>query len=310
MYNDLRVFGCLAFASTLSAGRNKFSPRAKLCIFLGYPSGIKWYKLLDFHTHEIFISRDVIFHEKVFPFKTSHSTAAFHNDPFDYVALPKLDHHTIIENIHHPLPIIDVSNNEPDILNSQPTHNQTRKSHRQIKKPSYLLDYHCNDISHSTTTYPISSVLSYNQLSAPYKSYISNITMDIEPKFYHQAIKYPEWKQAMDDEIKALETNNTWSLVPLPPDKTPIGCKWVYKIKRHPDGTIERHKARLVAKGYNQTAGIDFLDTFSHVAKLVTVKSVLALAAIQKWHLHQLHVSNAFLNGDLTEEVYMTLPLG
>lgn len=134
--------------------------------------------------------------------------------------------------------------------------------------------------------------------------------MDVEPKYYYQAVKFPEWKQAMSDEINALESNNIWTIVPLPHGKTPIGCKWVYKTKRNPDGTVERHKARLVAKGYNQTEGIDFLDTFSPVAKMVTVKSLLALAAINKWNLHQLDISNAFLNGDLTEEVYMSLPLG
>lgn len=114
----------------------------------------------------------------------------------------------------------------------------------------------------------------------------------------------------MNDEIQALEATNTWSIVPSPPGKIPIGCKWVYKTKRYPDGTVERHKARLVAKGYNQKEGINFLDTFSPVAKMVTVKSVLALSAIKKWHLHQLDISNAFLNGDLYEEVYMQLPLG
>lgn len=107
-----------------------------------------------------------------------------------------------------------------------------------------------------------------------------------------------------------LESTHTWSVVPLPPGKIPIGCKWIYKTKRNPDGTIERHKARLVAKGYNQKEGIDFLDTFSPVAKMVTVKFVLALLAINKCHLHQLDISNAFLNGDLYEEVYMSLPSG
>ncbi|XP_010520606.1 PREDICTED: uncharacterized protein LOC104799663 [Tarenaya hassleriana] len=114
----------------------------------------------------------------------------------------------------------------------------------------------------------------------------------------------------MDVELKSLTGNGTWSVVSLPKDKKPVGCKWVYKIKRNPDGTVERFKARLVAKGFTQQEGVDFIDTFSPVAKLVTVKLLLALAATQKWSLTQMDVTNAFLHGDLEEEIYMSLPPG
>ena len=112
----------------------------------------------------------------------------------------------------------------------------------------------------------------------------------------------------MEAEITALEENHTWTLVHLPPNITPIGSKWVYKIKRHADGTIERYKARLVAKGYTQTEGLDYFDTFSPVAKMTTIRTLLALASIKGWHLHQLDVNNAFLHGDLQEDVYMQVP--
>ena len=113
----------------------------------------------------------------------------------------------------------------------------------------------------------------------------------------------------MKAELDAMEDNKTWSVVPLPKRKHSIGCKWVYKIKYHADGTIERYMARLVAKGYNQQEGVDFLDTFLLVAKLVTVKVLLALAASHHWHIVQMDVNNALLNGDLFEEVYMDLPV-
>jgi hypothetical protein len=105
----------------------------------------------------------------------------------------------------------------------------------------------------------------------------------------------------MQSELAALEVNQTWSLTSLPPGKTAIGCRWIYKIKRHSDGTIERHKAWLVAKGYTQLEGIDFHDIFSPTTKMITVRCLLALAAAQNWSLHQLDVHNAFLQGDLHE---------
>jgi len=112
----------------------------------------------------------------------------------------------------------------------------------------------------------------------------------------------------MQEEIQALEANNTWLIVPLPPHKKPIGCKWVYKVKFTADDTVERYKERLVAKGYNQMEGLNYQDTFSPVVKMV--KSVLSIDVASHWHIHQMDVYNAFLQGDLNEEVYMSLPEG
>ena len=114
----------------------------------------------------------------------------------------------------------------------------------------------------------------------------------------------------MAAKIDALEQNHTWSVVPLPLNKRAVGYKWVFRIKYKANGSIERYKVQLVAKGYTQQEGLDYTETFSPVAKMITVKLFLALAAVQGWVLHQLDVNNAFLNGDLHEEVYMSLPPG
>ena len=114
----------------------------------------------------------------------------------------------------------------------------------------------------------------------------------------------------MQNELHVLAINKTWSVFPLPPGKHTIGCKWIYKLKFKSDGFLDRHKARLVAKGYTQQEDVDFVQTFSPVAKLVTVKVLLAIATSQNWNIIQLDVNNAFLHGDLFEEAYMDLPFG
>jgi histone deacetylase 1/2 len=131
-----------------------------------------------------------------------------------------------------------------------------------------------------------------------------------EPSTVQEALSDQRWASAMNNEYSALMSNKTWHLVPLPKGKNIIGCKWVYKIKRKADGSIDRYKARLVAKGYKQRYGIDYEDTFSLVVKAATTRLVLSLAISKGWSLRQLDVQNAFLHGLLEEEVFMHQPPG
>jgi histone deacetylase 1/2 len=131
-----------------------------------------------------------------------------------------------------------------------------------------------------------------------------------EPENLQEAISDKNWKDAMDSEYLALIKNETWRLVPPEKSRNIIDCKWVYKIKRKADGTIDRYKARLVAKGFKQRYGIDYEDTFSPVVKAATIRLVLSVAVSQGWHLRQLDVQNAFLHGVLEEEVFMRQPPG
>ncbi|KAK9947389.1 hypothetical protein M0R45_003016 [Rubus argutus] len=132
----------------------------------------------------------------------------------------------------------------------------------------------------------------------------------IEPYNYKAALKVPEWKLAMQEEYDALMHQHTWSLVPLPPNKNLVSCKWIFKIKRNADGSVARHKARLVARGFSQEYGVDYDETFSPVVRHTTVRMMLCLAASSGWSLYQMDVKNAFLHGILNEEVYMSQPSG
>jgi histone deacetylase 1/2 len=131
-----------------------------------------------------------------------------------------------------------------------------------------------------------------------------------EPCTLTEALGDENWCNAMNEEYKALMDNKTWHLVPPSRNKNLIDCKWVYRIKKKADGTIDRYKARLVAKGFKQRYGIDYEDTFSPVVKIATIRTVLALSVSRGWSLRQLDVKNAFLHGVLEEEVYMRQPPG
>lgn len=113
----------------------------------------------------------------------------------------------------------------------------------------------------------------------------------------------------MKNEIHALENNKTWILINLPKKKA-IDSKWVYMIKYKANGVVECYKARLVMKGFTQIKVLDFHETFAPIENFVTVRTILAVAVKQKWSIHQPDVNNAFMHGDLEEEVYMKLPLG
>lgn len=157
--------------------------------------------------------------------------------------------------------------------------------------------------------YPMANIASGN-LSEEGKSFRSAILSEETPTSIKEALESKIWKEAMKSEMDALKKNETWEKCVLPPGKKTVGCRWVFNTKYKPDGTIERYKARLVAKGYTQTYGIDYSETFSPVAKIDTIRVLFSIAANESWPLHQLDVKNAFLHGELLEEVYMEAPPG
>uniref|UniRef100_A0A2N9ILI1 Reverse transcriptase Ty1/copia-type domain-containing protein n=1 Tax=Fagus sylvatica TaxID=28930 RepID=A0A2N9ILI1_FAGSY len=291
---------------------------------LGYPQGIKGYRLLDLDTKQIFVSRDVIFYENSFPFHKSQ-----HSNPTTSMVLPSPI--TELPMSLSPIPF-DTDNNTPSPLLNSPLHSplSTRNSPTSFPLPVNSTPLHQPDIisentappfnppsptlrkstrthnppSTAPTDFPLSNYISYSHLAPCYHSFVLNAFAIREPTSFLEASKDPNWCQAMQTKLAALEANNTWTLQPLPPGKVPIGSKWVFKVKLRSDGSLERYKVRLVAKGYNQQEGFDYFETFSPIAKFVTVRSLLAIAAMKGWSLYQLDVNNAFLHGELDEEVY------
>ena len=125
------------------------------------------------------------------------------------------------------------------------------------------------------------------------------LAKNVEPSNVKEAMKHKHLRKAIYEEFEALLRNGTWSLVPPPKDTNIVGCKWLFRIKRHVDSSLARYKARLVAKGFTQCHGVDFHETFAPVVRPQTIKIILTLALGHKWQMHQLDVNNVFLQGSL-----------
>jgi len=132
----------------------------------------------------------------------------------------------------------------------------------------------------------------------------------VEPIDVEEALQEPQWIQAMKKELSSIKKNNTWDLVNLPKGKRPIVVKWVFKAKKNPTGEVVKHKARLVAKGFLQREGVDYGEIFAPVARIETIRLVVAIASMRRWSMHQLDVKSAFLNGPLEENVFVDQPPG
>lgn len=176
-----------------------------------------------------------------------------------------------------------------------PSFNISGRPARNVKPPIWLKDYVTPSKPATNCTYPIANYIGYSHLSNKYQAYLSSFSAIQEPRTFAEATQHPERIDAMQQEINALEDNQTWELVSLPAGKQPIGSKWVYKVKLKANGEIDKYKARLVAKGYTKKEGLDYHETFSPVAKMGTVRTVISVAASKDWSLFHMDVSNAFL---------------
>lgn len=360
-YDQLRVFGCACWPNLRPYNTHKLSFRSKQCVFLGYSSMHKGFKCLDISTGRVYISRDVVFDETVFPFEKLHANAgallrseilllpsnllnpahsgdrivddhitnsstnpveladyefsvAGENSTGEQVPVAEEDHGANFEE-DSTTPVAPVS---PGADRRQPA--ATDQAPEGATGGMASLIPAAVESEAVATAVPLPATerprtRSQNNIHKPkalpsdFVSYGLSATVE-EPASLQQALEDPKWRGAMDEEYDALMHNETWHLVPRKGISNVVDCKWVYKVKKNADGTVERHKARLVAKGSRQRYGIDYEDTFSPVVKAATIRLVLAIAVSRNWCLRQLDVKNAFLHGKLEEEVYMTQPPG
>jgi Reverse transcriptase (RNA-dependent DNA polymerase) len=179
-------------------------------------------------------------------------------------------------------------------------------SSRQTRPSSRLKDFVTYPVQ-----YPIQNYISHDNITNDHYVFLNTLSQSEEPKVFEIAKLDPKWCKAMDEELDALEKKTKHEKYACyQKNKKSVGCKWIYKIKYHSDGTIEWYKTRLVTKGYTQTYGIDYYETFTSVAKMNTVRILLSIAVNNGWIFFQMDVKNIFLQGTLEEEVYMNLSPG
>lgn len=270
----LRIISSTAYFHVPKQKRRKMDRKAKKGVLVGYDGDLQ-YRIYVPEEQRVYISRDVKFQETLKNCKAK-------------VELPSQPKSTDEES----------DSDEPESAdNNDSFHNASDESEEseeesgpmtrartgtEIKKPSYLGDFVCFAEIETPTT-------------------------------FEQAIlgkEKDEWQKAMKSELQSLRDNNTWKEVNLPKGCKALPCKWVYRVKTNPDGSVDRFKARLVVKGFSQREGIDFDQTFSPVTRLATVRSVLGVAASENMKLAQFDVSTAFLYGELEEDIYMQKPEG
>ena len=137
--------------------------------------------------------------------------------------------------------------------------------------------------------------------------------VDDNPRSYKRVMTSsdaPLCKVAISGEIESITHNHNWEIVDLPHDAKTIGCKWIFKRKLKPYGSIEKYKAHLVDKGFKQNKGVDYFDTFAHVIRISSIRVLIDLALVHNLVIHRMDANSTFLDGELEEEIYMDQPEG
>lgn len=287
-----RVFGSIAHVHVPDVRRTKLDDKSHSCIFFGVSEESKGYRLYDPVSKKIVISRDVVFEEdKKWNWDESYQEQTL----LDLEWGDEKEHgedepegDAELDAEESSVEDVPVVLRRPDVENPEPSN-----AVRTRRPPVWMGDYFSGE------------GLSDEDIEVNRVLFASS-----DPVCYEEAVKDEKWKLAMDSEMQSINKNETWCLTDLPKGAKKIGVKWVYKTKLNELGEVEKHKARLVAKGYAQEHGVDYEEVYAPVARMDTVRMVLALAAQNSWSVFQLDVKSAFLHGELTENVYVEQPKG
>lgn len=333
----LRTYGCLAYMHVPKEHRNavgqlgKMAPKASRCALVGYSPDSKTYRLWDTGRGKLVTSRDVVFAENLPGFSHEHlpQVPLSQESPSSSTETASItDFSQAPEMVLLPLLAEESEQSQPVSAPSSPLP-APPASLSSMPEPGPLP-------AAAPTSVPVSAKLPrelrllQDRLSPGVKDHapsaVSNKALRVtavsdipvamsaaDPLTVNEALQRPDadkWRAAMDAELSSLRKAGTYELVPLPTDRNAIPSKWVFKTKRGADGLIKKYKARLVAQGCRQEYGVDYVETFAPVARLSSIRAVLALVAHHDWELHQMDVRSAYLNGDLDEEIYMKQPTG
>jgi hypothetical protein len=318
--SHLRTFGCVAFVKKVGPGLNKLCDRSSKLVFIGYESRTKGYRFLDSAAQKLIISSDVIFYEQqpwdwcnmtgntdqlsgVF---TVHYSMPDRNPTIENVEeIPAAEADAVGENSAGQGGVVSPQQARPNSPHTPPT--GPVQSQGGVTPPNHS----ANSSSEGPVRFRTLTDL-FDSTEEIHDYEYSGICMCAaeEPANFEQALEENCWREAMRAELDSIVQNRTWEFAELPSDHKAIGLKWVFKVKKDPAGNIVKHKARLVVKGYAQVHGVDYDEVFAPVARLETVRLLLALAAQGEWEVHHMDVKSAFLNGNLIEDVYVQQPPG
>ena len=302
------VFNCICFVYILTTRQDKLSAKATKCVFLSYSRLHRGYRCYSTNTNRYFIFVDVTFFDG-FSFFSSEELPHVSDVLHVPLVLPPLNFLSpLTDAVARPLQVY-THFPRPQTGSLADSYSMSPSSPALVPQPPNDLPIAIRKSTRSTCNpHLIYNFLSYHRLSLPNFTFIFTLSSVSIPTSTSKVLSHPRWKQSMVEEMDALSSNGTWELFTLSPDKSHVGCRWVYTVKVGPNGQVDRLKTRLVAKGYTQQYGLVYYDIFSPVAKIASVRLLFSVATMRSWPLLQLNIKNFFLHGDLAEEVYMEQP--
>ncbi|KAH9673511.1 Integrase catalytic domain-containing protein [Citrus sinensis] len=287
-----KVFGCKCFVLNTKDNLGKFDPKSDVGIFLGYSNSSKAYRVYNKRTLVVEESMHVTFDES----NPSSTEKVVVDDDAGEEEQEEEASNDKQEDAPH-----EIQEEHHEELNAE----QNKGTSQTLPKEWRYVSSHPKDVILGDPSRGITTRSSLRN-TCEHNAFISQI----EPKSFEDAENDESWIMAMQEELNQFERNNVWELVPKPEYQSVIGTKWVFRNKMDESGVVVRNKARLVAQGYNQEEGIDFDETFAPVARLESIRMLLAYACHKDFILFQMDVKSAFLNGHIMEEVYVKQPPG